>query len=189
MSTSDVAMIEEEIQKIFATVSVPVHDTVHDTTQVHTQAYSTLTASSPHFPPVSHNWSSNSTDTSVTLNKNRILRQLHLKSAMDSTLDETNPTRKYTDGRRSKPWKTLLHTMWKKKQSVEKKPFPSPVILKQNHSRDEVTVRVFAKRPIETVNSLERFRRTLMRKIVLYALSVRYDVDHCGCIELYCTVL
>ena len=55
-----------------------------------------------------------------------------------------------------------------------KRKLPEPVMLKHIHSHNEVTICVFAKQPIEAITSLDRFRRFLMRKILLNALFVRY---------------
>jgi hypothetical protein len=130
---------------------------------------SSVSRSLPHFQ---HKWSSNMTETQAIFDQNNRLKELQTPG---NTSTSSVMTGKKGGSIRSR----VSHRIrsWIAALSMNKSPkrqFPTAIILKQNYSDQLVTICVFAKRPIETINSVERFRNSLMRKIVLNALSIRW---------------
>lgn len=99
---------------------------------------------------MNHLWSGNSTTTGAILEQNQFPRARSPLGAWIST-SVTSKQKKIVGGR-----------------------LPPPVaVLKHDFPGNAVAVRVLAKQPIESINSLSRFRRGLLRKIVLKAIAVR----------------
>jgi hypothetical protein len=157
-------------------------------------ADSIMTSISKHFPPVTHHWSSNVTTTENILRMNQYLKSLSdtntqpdkdptvhtktknltiLKTAMLKTEIMKTTMMKTTTDLMTKLVSSLSLKSRLLKSNEEERKLPSAVVLKQNTSNDVMTVRVFAKQPIETINSKQRFRNRLMRKLILNALSIR----------------
>ena len=178
----DTAALKRVIEQTFG--DLPIHQIPHVPSTGRTQNDrlfpSTMASISRHFPPITHTWSSNRTATQIIVDNNQhVLNKLQQADQKDNANSPTHsPDLMHA---RDSPHVHLNALRCRMKTWVSawvpqppfQSPLPSPIILKQNYSKDLVTVRVFAKRPIETITSVQRFRNNLMRKIVLNALSVR----------------